>query len=86
MIRRSRTGTSDRSASIRRSKGQGVGTALLSSLLQMADEYGPTSYLETDVDRNVPLYETFGFQVIDQETVRRVNNRFMRRGPKAGAS
>ena len=60
-------------------QGQGVGTALLSSFLEMADQDGHFAYLETDVDRNVPLYEKFGFSVIDQVDILGVNNRFMRR-------
>ena len=60
-------------------QGQGVGRALLGSLLEMADEDGPPCYLETDVDRNVRLYETFGFRVIGQAQILGVNNRFMRR-------
>jgi ribosomal protein S18 acetylase RimI-like enzyme len=67
-------------------QGQGVGKALLGSLLEMADEDGPTTYLETDVDRNVTLYEKFGFQVIGQADVLGVNNRFMRRDVKPPAS
>jgi ribosomal protein S18 acetylase RimI-like enzyme len=62
---------------------QGIGKALLGSFLEMADEDGSTAYLETDVDRNVPLYEQFGFRVIDQEEILGVNNRFMRRGAKS---
>jgi ribosomal protein S18 acetylase RimI-like enzyme len=64
-------------------QGQGIGKALLGSFLEMADEDGSTAYLETDVDRNVPLYEQFGFRVIDQEEILGVTNRFMRRSAKS---
>jgi ribosomal protein S18 acetylase RimI-like enzyme len=63
-------------------QGQGVGKALLGSFLQMADEDGSMAYLETDVDRNVSLYEHFGFEVIGQTDIFGVNNRFMRRSGK----
>lgn len=63
-------------------QGQGVGKALLSSFLEMADQDGSMAYLETDVDRNVPLYEKFGFRVIAREEILGVNNRFMRRDAK----
>ena len=63
-------------------QGQGVGKALLGSFLEMADEDGPTAYLEADVDRNVSLYEKFGFRVIGQADIFGVNNRFMRRDVK----
>jgi len=67
-------------------QGQGVGKALLGSLLEMADEDGLPAYLETDVDRNVALYEKFGFHVIGQENILGVNNRFMRRDVKPSTS
>lgn len=43
----------------------------------MADDQACAAYLETDVDRNVALYERFGFKVIAQENISSVNNRFM---------
>lgn len=43
----------------------------------------PIAYLETDVDRNVSLYEKFGFQVIGQADILGINDRrFMRRDAK----
>src|SRR4029453_1719673 len=58
-------------------QGRGIGKALLAAFLDMADARGTPAYLETDVDRNVALYERFGFKVIDQEAISGVNNRFM---------
>jgi ribosomal protein S18 acetylase RimI-like enzyme len=58
-------------------QGRGIGKALLAAFLDRADEQGSPAYLEADVDRNVALYEKFGFKVIDQEDVAGVNNRFM---------
>jgi len=58
-------------------QGRGVGKALLGVFLEMVDEQGLPTYLETDVDRNVGLYQRFGFEVIAQQTVLGINNRFM---------
>jgi ribosomal protein S18 acetylase RimI-like enzyme len=63
------------------SQGQGIGKALLGSFLETVDEDGSMAYLETDVDRNVSLYEEFGFHVLGQMDILGVNNRFMRRAP-----
>jgi ribosomal protein S18 acetylase RimI-like enzyme len=63
-------------------QGQGVGRALLGSFLETVDQDGSMAYLETDVDRNVSLYEAFGFHVIGQADILGVNNRFMRRDRK----
>ena len=48
-------------------QGRGVGI----------DEQRLPAYLETEVDRNVVLYEKFGFKVIAQAEINGVNNRFM---------
>ena len=58
-------------------QGRGVGKALIGSFLKMVDEQRLPAYLETDVDRNVELYEKFGFKVIAQAQINGVNNRFM---------
>jgi ribosomal protein S18 acetylase RimI-like enzyme len=64
-------------------QGEGIGTALLRSFLEGVDERRLPAYLETDVDRNVVLYRRFGFEVVGQEDVNGVNNRFMWRPPRA---
>ena len=64
-------------------QGGGIGKALLAAFLDMADAQGSPAYLETDADRNVALYEKFGFKAIEQEDISGVNNRFMWR--EAGA-
>ena len=66
-------------------QGRGVGKAMLAAFLDMVDHQGLPAYLETDLDRNVRLYEEFGFQVVDQEDISGVNNRFMWREAVAGS-
>ncbi|MGO9853793.1 MAG: GNAT family N-acetyltransferase, partial [Acidimicrobiales bacterium] len=46
-------------------QGQGVGSALLRSMLAQVDEAGEPAYLESSKERNVPLYARFGFTVVD---------------------
>lgn len=58
-------------------QGHGVGKALLSAFLTTIDEVGAPAFLETDVDRNVELYESFGFVVTSREDIVGVNTRFM---------
>jgi len=62
-------------------QGQGLGGRLLTSFLTLADARHSATYLETDVDRNVRLYERFGFRVIGEARVSGVLNRFMWREP-----
>ena len=64
-------------------QGRGIGKAILGSFLKIVDEQGSPAYLETDVDRNVALYEKFGFKVIVHADVMGVNNRFMWRPASA---
>jgi ribosomal protein S18 acetylase RimI-like enzyme len=66
-------------------QGRGIGKAILRSFLKMVDEQGLPAYLETDLDRNVALYETFGFRVIARADIMGVDNRFMWREGRAGA-
>jgi len=61
-------------------QGRGVGSALLSSFIERVDDLDVPSFLETDVDRNVVLYERFGFQVVAQERIIGVTTRFLWRG------
>lgn len=58
-------------------QGRGIGKALLEAFLTTIDEFGAPAFLETDVDRNVELYESFGFAVTSREDIVGVNTRFM---------
>lgn len=58
---------------------QGVGTALLQHGLARVDHTRTLAYLETDLPRNVTLYQRLGFAVTRQESVLGVPNWFMQR-------
>lgn len=58
-------------------QGHGVGKALLRAFLTTIDEADSAAFLETDVDRNVELYEKFGFAVTSSADIVGVNTRFM---------
>jgi ribosomal protein S18 acetylase RimI-like enzyme len=67
-------------------QGRGVGKALLTSFLAMADQHESPAFLESDVDKNVALYERFGFVTVGEEMILGVSNRFMwRAAHNAGA-
>jgi ribosomal protein S18 acetylase RimI-like enzyme len=44
-------------------QGHGVGSALLSSVLERVDALGEAAYLESSKERNVGFYSRFGFNV-----------------------
>ena len=58
-------------------QGQGVGSLLLGHFCKYVDELKQAAYLETDLPRNVHLYERFGFTVVEEEPVFSVPNWFM---------
>jgi ribosomal protein S18 acetylase RimI-like enzyme len=47
-------------------QGQGLGSALLASMLRQVDEAGEPAYLESSKERNVSLYARFGFEVVEE--------------------
>jgi ribosomal protein S18 acetylase RimI-like enzyme len=49
-------------------QGRGVGSRLLAHGLARADASGRAVYLETDVPRNLALYQRHGFEVVGQST------------------
>jgi ribosomal protein S18 acetylase RimI-like enzyme len=48
------------------SQGKGVGSALLSPVLEQCDRGGEAAYLEATSERSRKLYERHGFEVIGQ--------------------
>lgn len=63
-------------------QGQGIGSKLLSYFCKIIDDENSAAYLETDVDRNVHLYERFDFKVIETEPIFSITNWFLWRPPK----
>jgi ribosomal protein S18 acetylase RimI-like enzyme len=47
-------------------QGRGVGSALLRDMLDRIDEEQAPAYLESSNIRNVPLYERYGFAVVEE--------------------
>jgi len=58
-------------------QGQGIGSLLLSHFCEYVDKVGQAAYLETDVQRNIHLYERFGFKVVKEISVLSLPNWFM---------
>jgi ribosomal protein S18 acetylase RimI-like enzyme len=47
-------------------QGKGLGSALLRPVLNRCDAEGMPAYLETSNERNLPLYQRHGFQVVSE--------------------
>ncbi|GAB3838726.1 GNAT family N-acetyltransferase [Micromonospora andamanensis] len=58
-------------------QGYGIGSAMLTAFLADVDRQKVPAFLQADVDRNVVLYERFGFQVVSQEAILGINTCFM---------
>ena len=67
-------------------QGLGIGRTLLETFLAEVDEHQVAAFLETDVDRNVLLYEKLGFTVTSREDIVGVDTRFMWRDPHTARS
>lgn len=50
-------------------QGRGLGRALLDPVLTRCDETLESAYLETQKPENLPFYERFGFQILDEVSV-----------------
>jgi ribosomal protein S18 acetylase RimI-like enzyme len=53
-------------------QGEGIGTALVSRVLDEADAHGAPAYLETETLANVHFYERLGFEVVEQHVAQAV--------------
>jgi ribosomal protein S18 acetylase RimI-like enzyme len=67
-------------------QGRGIGKTLLESCLAEVDVREAAAFLETDVDRNVILYEKVGFAVTSRQEIVGVDTRFMWRVPRTSRS
>lgn len=65
-------------------QGKGYGSRLLSEMLSYIDEEGLPCYLETDIGKNVSIYQRFGFEVVDEFAVPEIKDKMvaMLRKPK----
>ncbi|OCF89193.1 hypothetical protein AW168_16235 [Nocardia brasiliensis] len=64
-------------------QGQGIGRRLLTAFLAKVDAERMPAFLETDVARNVLLYQSFGFETIARARIHDVDNHFMWRAGQA---
>ncbi len=48
-------------------QGRGVGRALLGHIITMADNDNVPTYLENSNERNLPVYQKYGFTVLEQQ-------------------
>ncbi len=51
-------------------QGKGIGSALVSHTLALADDEGLGAYLESSKESNVPFYGRFGFEVVGEYSFR----------------
>ena len=59
----------------------GIGTAMLSHLIDTADAEGLPTYLSTTAPKTVPLYRKYGFQTISETNELKIPNYHMVRKP-----
>ena len=60
-------------------QGSGIGSLLMDRFCKEVDACMATAYLETDLDKNVRVYEKFGFKLISESEIFGVKNRYMLR-------
>ena len=67
-------------------QGKGYASKLLNEMLSYIDEEGLHCYLETEGEKNVSMYQHFGFEVVDEFIVPGTNDKLvaMLRKPKGG--
>ena len=52
-------------------QGQGLGSAMLKQGTRICDEAHMPAYLESSNEKNVPLYQRHGFEIVAEETLPR---------------
>ncbi|SDB83405.1 Acetyltransferase (GNAT) domain-containing protein [Pelagirhabdus alkalitolerans] len=57
-------------------QGKGHGKALLQHIIKQADQELLPIYLETETEKNVSIYEHFGFKVVNQHNIPSLNMTF----------
>jgi len=50
-------------------QGKGIGRALIAPVLELCDREGELAYLESSKRRNIPFYESHGFEVVGEVSV-----------------
>ena len=50
-------------------QGKGFASGLIREMLKNIDEEGLPCYLETELEKNVPIYEHFGFQTLEEYVI-----------------
>jgi len=67
-------------------QGKGYASKLLNEMLSYIDEEGLHCYVETEGEKNVSMYQHFGFEVVDEFVVPGTNDKLvaMLRKPKGG--
>jgi len=65
-------------------QGKGYASKLLNEMLSYIDEEGLPCYVETEGEKNVAMYQHFGFEVVDEFVVPNTNDKLvaMLRQPK----
>jgi GNAT superfamily N-acetyltransferase len=62
-------------------QGKGAGSSLLKKILVRCDDENLPAYLETSVERNLPLYQRHGFVIYHELKMNDLQIRFMKREP-----
>lgn len=69
-----------------REQGQGIGSKLIYPMMSYADKNKVVLYLETDSEKNIAMYEHYGFEIVKNVKIldNSVDLSFMIRHPKRG--
>jgi ribosomal protein S18 acetylase RimI-like enzyme len=62
-------------------QGQGLGSCLIRHMIAQADAEGVSCYLENASPRNLPLYQKFGFKILNEQQIIGFTTWFMWREP-----